>query len=195
MPRDSRVQKAMNAISESITAVFSCVTDIISLILLNCFGISCVNEHNGTGEEKKKRLIQTVSRNCSFWWVLGHLLRRWAWLAVNFRLEQIFWIYHAKDPTWNSSYTSTEDRPHPANTYHLNSNCFHIEIMTLKQVHGHSTWTSEGSYSHTMELPYRQEHNYSRMEFEWCWLDVQVLGQGLCDSRHTFFALVYPLVK
>ena len=146
-------------------------------------------------KKKKKRLIQTVSRNCSFWWVLGHLLRRWAWLAVNFRLEQIFWIYHAKDPTWNSSYTSTEDRPHPANTYHLNSNCFHIEIMTLKQVHGHSTWTSEGSYSHTMELPYRQEHNYSRMEFELCWLDVQVLGQGLCDSRHTFFALVYPLVK
>ena len=55
MPRDSRVQKAMNAISESITAVFSCVTDIISLILLNCFGISCVNEQNGTGEEKKKK--------------------------------------------------------------------------------------------------------------------------------------------
>lgn len=46
-PRDSRVQKAMNALSESITAVFSCVTDIISLILLNCFGISSVNEHNG----------------------------------------------------------------------------------------------------------------------------------------------------
>lgn len=42
----------MNALSESITAVFSCVTDIISLILLNCFGISCVNEHNGTGGKK-----------------------------------------------------------------------------------------------------------------------------------------------
>ena len=65
-PGDSRVQKAMNAVSESITAAFSCVTDIISLILLNCFGISCVNEHNGTGEKKKKRLTQTVSRNCSF---------------------------------------------------------------------------------------------------------------------------------
>lgn len=45
----------MNAVSESITAAFSCVTDIISLILLNCFGISCVNEHNGTGEKKKKK--------------------------------------------------------------------------------------------------------------------------------------------
>lgn len=107
---------------------------------------------------KKKRLIQTVSRNCSFWWVLGHLLRRWAWLAVNFWLEQIFWIYHAKDPTWDSSYTSSEDRPHPANTCHLNSNCFHIEIMTLNQVHGHITWTSDSSYSNTMELPYREEH-------------------------------------
>ena len=53
-PGDSRVQKAMNALSESITAVFSCVTDRISLVLLNCFGISCVNEHNGPGEKKKK---------------------------------------------------------------------------------------------------------------------------------------------
>ena len=43
----------MNALSESITTVPSCVTDIISLILLHCFGISCVNEHNGTGEKKR----------------------------------------------------------------------------------------------------------------------------------------------
>ena len=150
----------MNALSESITAVFSCVTDRISLVLLNCFGISCVNEHNGTGgkKKKKKRLTQTVSRNCSFWWALAHLLRRWAWLAVNFRLEQTFWICCAKDPTWNSSCTSIEDRPHPANTYHLNSNCFHMEIMTLNQVHGHITWTSDSSYSNTMGLPYRQPH-------------------------------------
>ena len=64
----------MNALSESITAVFSCVTDIISLILLNCFGISCMNEHNGTEKKKKerkkrkkkKRLTQTVSKDCSF---------------------------------------------------------------------------------------------------------------------------------
>lgn len=67
-PGDSRVQKAMNALSGSITAVFSCVTDRISLILLNCFGISCVNEHNGT--EKKEKLTQTVSRDCSVFYGL-----------------------------------------------------------------------------------------------------------------------------
>lgn len=148
----------MNALSESITAVFSCVTDRISLVLLNCFGISCVNEHNGPGGKKKKKAYTNCEQDCSFWWALAHLLRRWAWLAVNFRLEQTFWICRAKDPTWNSSCTSIEDRPHPANTYHLNSNCFHMEIMTLNQVHGHITWASDSSYSNTIGLPYRQQH-------------------------------------
>lgn len=99
-PGDSRVQKAMNALNESITAVFSCVTDIISLILLNCFGISCVNEHNGT--EKKNRLIQTVSRDRTLSWALVHLSRRRrACLAVTFWLGHAFWICHAMNPMRN----------------------------------------------------------------------------------------------
>ena len=82
-PGDSRVQKAMNAISESITAVFSCVTDIISLILLNCFGISCVNEHSGTGEEKKglSNLWAGTAAFDGFWvtsWGGGH---DWQWTS------------------------------------------------------------------------------------------------------------------
>lgn len=63
----------MNALSESITAVPSCVTDIISLILLHCFGISCVNEHNGT--EKKKSLTQT-EQGLRFLWALVSLVEK-----------------------------------------------------------------------------------------------------------------------
>lgn len=128
-PRDCRVQKAMNALSESITAVSSCVTDIISLILLNCFGISCVNEHNGT--EKRNRLIQTMSRDWSFLWALVHLLRgRRAHPAVTFRLGHAPGIRHAKNPTWNFPCSSTKDRPHAAKTYHLKCNCLNTDTMT-----------------------------------------------------------------
>lgn len=124
-PGDYRVQKAMNALSESITAAFSCVTDIISLILLNCFGISCVNEHNGTEGEKK--LIQTVSRNCSFLWALVHFLkRRRACLAVTFWLGHTFWVSHAKNPMWNYPCTSSRDRPHVAEDYPFNCCYFHV---------------------------------------------------------------------
>lgn len=159
----------MNALSESITAVFSCVTDIISLILLNCFGISCMNEHNGTEKKKKerkkrkkkkKRLTQTVSKDCSFWWTLAHLLRRQAGSAVTFWLGQAFWICHAKNPTWNFSCTSTKDRPHAANTYHLNCNCFYIDAVTQKKKK--NPWSyhmnSSSSYCNPTELLDRLQH-------------------------------------
>lgn len=124
-PGDSRVQKATNALSESITAAFSCVTDIISLILLNCFGISCVNEHNGT--ERKKKSLYKLSRDCSFLWALVHFLKkRRACLAVTFWLGHTFWICHAKNPMWNYTCTSTGDKPRVAKAYHFNCCCFHI---------------------------------------------------------------------
>lgn len=63
----------MNALSESITALPSCVTDIISLILLHCFGISCVNEHSGT---EKKKGLHKPSRDCGFLWALVSLVER-----------------------------------------------------------------------------------------------------------------------
>ena len=45
------------------------------------------------------------------------------------------------------------------------------------------------------DSPIDSHIDYSRMEFELCSLEVQILGQGLCDSRHIFFAFVYLLVK
>lgn len=137
-PGDSRVQKAMNALSGSITAVFSCVTDRISLILLNCFGISCVNEHNGT-EKKKKRKAYT---NCEqglqlFLWALVYFWRsKRACLAVTFGLGYTFWICHAQNPMWNFPCVSTGDRPWAANTYHFKCSCFHTDTMTLKKIPG-----------------------------------------------------------
>lgn len=80
----------MNALSESITAVPSCVTDIISLILLHCFGISCVNEHNGT--EKKKKPYTNRAGTALF-------------MGSGFPCEEEgtysgdLWVCHAKNPT------------------------------------------------------------------------------------------------
>lgn len=90
-----------------------------------------------TMEQKKNRLIQTVSSDWCFSWALVPLLRmRRACLAVTFWLEHAFWIFHAKNPMWNFLCTSTMARPHDAKTYHFNCNCFHADTMTLNKTHG-----------------------------------------------------------
>lgn len=146
----------------------------------------------GTGE--KKAFTQLWAGTAAFdglWltsWGGGH------GLAVNFRLKQTL------DMLCQGSNMKLPLHIHWGQTTsckHLsfNSNCFHTEIMTLNQVRGHITWTSDNSYSNTMGLPIDSNIDYSRMESELCWLEVQMLGQGLCDSRHIFFGFSLSTCK